>query len=191
LSLISSSGRQLSPLFSFNGTKSSSSSSWTGSQVCQLQQLSSNSLRTSVIAAARGRKTDQQQPPNPNSAEALQKLTLAQLRARCEQEGLSSNGKKADLAVRLAQHLQESDGSSQEAAADAAADLAPADADAAAGEDVEDADISFEELLVELQAELQTYTEPELVKCLQDRGLSTTGAKKDLVERLAVAVAEE
>jgi hypothetical protein len=100
--------------------------------------------------------------------------------------------------------LQETgDDSSPEPAADASVDnLAVADdlavddvafndADLAADAGEEDADISFEELLVELQAELQTYSKSELVKCLQDRGLSTDGAKKELVARLAEAVAEE
>jgi hypothetical protein len=96
--------------------------------------------------------------------------------------------------------LQESgsiSSSLQEAPADAGQDAA-ADADAGQDADLSDADvaggdddISFEELLVELQAEMQSYPKAELIKCLQDRGLSTAGLKPDLVARLAEAVAEE
>jgi hypothetical protein len=181
--------------FGFNGI-SSSSSSRAGSQPSLLQQLhgssSSSTGRRSLIAAGRPRKSDQQQPLAPDSPEALQKLSVGELRARCEEEGLDSSGKKAELVSRLAQHLQE--GSLQEAAADAGQDADLADADVADGDaDLAglDDDISFEELLVELQAELQTYSKKELVKCLQDRGLSIEGFKQDLVARLAEAVAEE
>ncbi|WIA08499.1 hypothetical protein OEZ85_007934 [Tetradesmus obliquus] len=187
LGISSSNSRHLSSLHSSNG---SSSSSWSGSLPRQLQQLGSSSSsrpRASIIAAGRPRKSEQQ-PVDPNSAEALAKLSVAELRARCEQEGLSSSGKKADLVAILSAHLQDSRSSSglQEAGDDDVA--AAGDADLADGED---ADISFDELLVELQAELQTYSKPELVKCLQDRGLSSSGAKKELVARLAEAVAEE
>jgi hypothetical protein len=192
----------LPALFGFNGISSSSSSSRAGSQPSLLQQLlgssSTSTSRRSIIAAGRPRKSDQQQPLAPDSPKALQKLSVGELRARCEEEGLDSSGKKAELVSRLAQHLLESGSSSslQESAADAGqnADLAGDDADVADGDaDVAglDDDVSFEELLVELQAELQTYSKKELVKCLQDRGLSIEGFKQDLVARLAEAVAEE
>ncbi|KAF8072596.1 hypothetical protein HT031_000256 [Scenedesmus sp. PABB004] len=137
-------------------------------------RLGAGGQRCAVRAAA-GRRKSTEQPTGPGSPGALAKLTLAELRARCEELGLPTNGKKADLAERLA-----------------AAGAGGGDDDAAGGGgDAELAGVSLDELVSELTAELQSVSKPELVKCLEDRGLPTTGAKAALVQRLAVAVAEE
>lgn len=152
--------------------------------------------RWHVVTAARPRKSEEQ-PADTDSPESISRLTVAELRARLEQLGLPTSGKKAELVARLTEHLQDSSSGGAapaeeqvQAAAPAASPDGVTAADGAelavGGEDVE-----YEELVAELEAELQGYDKAELVRCLQDRDLPVTGSKKALVSRLAVAVATE
>ncbi len=138
--------------------------------------------RTSVTPAAGRRSSGGAASPQPDdgaSEEALEKLSLVQLRALCADAGLPASGKKAELAARLAAHSAGSTATTQSGTADA--DYA----------DAPDAAVTMSELAAALKIELASQTRVQLASCLAERGLPTAGSKEALAERLAEAIASQ
>eukprot|EP00775_Hariotina_reticulata_P002565 gene2565-2867_t len=129
----------------------------------------------------------------------LSSLKLDELRERCQKLGLPAYGKKAELVRRIQnavgqqqQQQQEEEGLEEEEEEEEIGEQVTEGqpTDAAQGDQGFD-DIDYDELVGELEVELSSYSKEDLLQCLQDRSLSTQGAKKELVQRLAMAVAEE
>jgi hypothetical protein len=120
-------------------------------------------------------------------------LKLDELRERCQKLGLPTSGKKADLVRRIqdASGQQQQQQQQEEHEGDVEEQVIEAQQLDGPGGNQGFDDIDFDELVVELEVELSGYSHDELLQCLQDRSLPTDGSKKELVQRLAVAVAEE
>lgn len=163
---------------------SSSSSSLLSSRHLQAPLLSSNSRQSSssrrlVAAAARRASTD---GDSSGPADNLSSLKLAELRERCSELGLSTTGKKAELAARITDHLA--------AAAAGAGGAQQQQPPPAAGGD--DEEVSYEELVAELASQLGGYSDAELASCCADRGLVSGGlSRQEQVWALARAIADD